>query len=108
MSCGNLSVEKIRGVLESRLGTWAAASTGDWKYTPPEYQDRERPRIAVVNKEGAAQTVIRVAAPGIARRQIRDTMRGSYKLVLSGREAPCPTLAALNGPALGAGLCVAR
>jgi enoyl-CoA hydratase len=47
------------------------------------------------------------AAPGIARRAIRDTMRSFYKLFLSVREVPCPTIAALNGAAVGAGLCVA-
>jgi enoyl-CoA hydratase len=47
------------------------------------------------------------ARPGIARRSIRDTMRAFYKLFLSVRDIPCPTLAALNGHAIGAGLCVA-
>jgi len=50
--------------------------------------------------EGAAE-------PGIARRAIRDTMRSFYKLFLSVRDVPCPTIAALNGAAVGAGLCVA-
>ena len=45
--------------------------------------------------------------PGIARRAIRDTMRSFYKLFLSVRDVPCPTIAALNGAAVGAGLCVA-
>jgi enoyl-CoA hydratase len=47
------------------------------------------------------------ARPGIARRAIRDTMRSFYKLFLSVRDLPCPTLAAINGHAIGAGLCVA-
>lgn len=46
------------------------------------------------------------ARPGIARRSIRDTMNGFYKLFLSLRELPCPTLAAVNGAAIGAGFCV--
>ena len=45
--------------------------------------------------------------PGIARRAIRDTMRSFYKLFLSLRDLPCPSVAAINGPAIGAGLCVA-
>ena len=45
--------------------------------------------------------------PGVARRGIRDTMRSFYKLFLSVRDLPCPTVAAINGAALGAGLCVA-
>jgi enoyl-CoA hydratase/carnithine racemase len=44
---------------------------------------------------------------GAARRGIRDTMRAFYALFLSVRDLPCPTLAAINGAAIGAGLCVA-
>ena len=47
------------------------------------------------------------AAPGLARRPIRDSMRSFYKLFLSLRDLPCPTLAAINGHAIGAGFCVA-
>ena len=47
------------------------------------------------------------AEPGIARRAIRETMRSFYKLFLSVRDLPCPTIAAINGHAIGAGLCVA-
>jgi len=46
------------------------------------------------------------ARPGLARRPIRDTMNSFYKLFLSVRQLPCPTLAALNGAAIGAGFCV--
>ncbi|NQZ95445.1 MAG: enoyl-CoA hydratase/isomerase family protein [Myxococcales bacterium] len=38
---------------------------------------------------------------------IRDTMRSFYGLFLAVRDLPCPTLAAINGHAIGAGLCVA-
>jgi enoyl-CoA hydratase len=47
------------------------------------------------------------ALPGHARRVIRDTMRSFYTLFLSVRDLPCPTIAAINGHAIGAGLCVA-
>lgn len=47
------------------------------------------------------------ARPGIARRAIRDSMRAFYTLFLSVRDLPCPTIAALNGHAIGAGFCVA-
>ena len=47
------------------------------------------------------------SGPGLAHRAIRDEMRGFYKLFLAVRELSCPTIAALNGAAIGAGLCVA-
>lgn len=54
-----------------------------------------------------AQADTAQADPGGARAQVRDTMRGFYQLFLSLRDLPCPTIAALNGHAIGAGLCVA-
>ncbi len=47
------------------------------------------------------------AAPGIAWRSIRDDMSTFYRLFLSIRDIPCPTIAAVNGHAIGAGFCVA-
>ena len=46
-------------------------------------------------------------APGTAWRGIRDEMGSFYRLFLSIRDLPCPTIAALNGHAVGAGFCVA-
>jgi len=47
------------------------------------------------------------ARPGLARRDIRGTMRAFYKLFLSVRDLPCPSIAAINGAAIGAGFCLA-
>jgi len=47
------------------------------------------------------------ANPGTAQHGIHDTMRSFYGLFLSVRELRCPTIAAINGAAIGAGLCVA-
>jgi enoyl-CoA hydratase len=49
-----------------------------------------------------------VADPGgPTRRSNRDAMRAFYGLFLAVRDLPCPSVAAINGPAIGAGLCVA-
>jgi len=42
-----------------------------------------------------------------SRALVRDTMRSFYELFLAVRELPCPTIAAMNGHAIGAGCCVA-
>jgi len=47
------------------------------------------------------------AGGSAARRPIRDAMRAFYQLFLAVRDLPCPAIAALNGAAIGAGLCVA-
>jgi enoyl-CoA hydratase/carnithine racemase len=47
------------------------------------------------------------ARPAAARRSVGDAMRSFYRLFLSVRDLPCPTIAALQGSAVGAGLCVA-
>ncbi len=44
---------------------------------------------------------------GPTRRANREAMRAFYGLFLSVRKLPCPTVAALNGAAVGAGFCVA-
>ncbi len=47
------------------------------------------------------------ASPGSGRSSVRDAMRAFYELFLSVRDLPCPSVAAINGHAVGAGLCVA-
>ncbi len=54
-----------------------------------------------------AQADAGAAAPGQAWRSIRDEMSSFYRLFLSIRDLSCPTIAALNGAAIGAGFCVA-
>ena len=47
------------------------------------------------------------AKSGASRTHVRDTMRSFYGLFLAVRALPCPTIAAMNGHAIGAGCCVA-
>lgn len=47
-----------------------------------------------------------VESPVDARSAARDTMKHFYELFLSVRDLPCPTVAAINGHAIGAGLCI--
>ncbi len=49
----------------------------------------------------------REQAGGAAREENRRGMRAFYGLFLSVRELPCPSIAAIQGPAIGAGLAVA-
>ena len=53
------------------------------------------------------QAKLGAEAPGQAWRAIRDDMASFYRLFLSLRDLPCPTIAAIQGAAVGAGLCVA-
>jgi len=46
------------------------------------------------------------AKPGDARAAARDTMKRFYELFLSVRDLPEPMVAAINGHAIGAGLCI--
>jgi len=56
---------------------------------------------------GGDLDMLQQQAPGLAWRGIRDEMSSFYRLFLSIRDIPCPTIAAINGHAVGAGFCVA-
>jgi len=79
-------------------------------------QDREL-RVVVLTGAGRAFSaggdmdmlldLARRAAAGRALQETRDQMQEFYNLFLSVRALPCPSIAAINGHAIGAGLCVA-
>jgi enoyl-CoA hydratase len=60
--------------------------------------------LAMIEAKGAAG---RANPGGAARRRNRDEMQAFYRLFLAVRDLPCPSVAALHGAAIGAGLCVA-
>ncbi len=79
----------------------------------------EPPRVVIVTGAGGAfaaggdlamiqdRADRAAASPERARREVGDVMRSFYRLFLSVRDLPCPTIAAVNGAAVGAGLCLA-
>ncbi|RIK94593.1 MAG: enoyl-CoA hydratase [Proteobacteria bacterium] len=60
--------------------------------------------LAMLEEKSAAG---RAAPGGSARGENRAFMRAFYRLFLSVRDLPCPSIAAINGAAIGAGLAVA-
>lgn len=60
--------------------------------------------LAMIEAKGARG---RADPGGPERRRNRDEMQAFYRLFLAVRDLPCPSVAALNGAAIGAGLCVA-
>lgn len=90
--CSEVSALRRRGDLRAAILTGAgrAFSAGG-----------DLGMIASRGSEGAA------ARGGATQARSRSFMRGFYDLFLSVRDLECPTIAALNGHAIGAGLCVA-
>ena len=60
--------------------------------------------LGMIKARGAAG---RADPGGAARARNQQEMQAFYRLFLAVRDLPCPTLAAINGAAIGAGLCVA-
>ena len=85
-------------VLRLRYGDYTRASRSR---TLARSTARARPVIATLRKLLAA------ARPELARRVVGDAMRSFYRLYLCVRELPCPSIAAVDGAAVGAGLCLA-
>ncbi len=60
--------------------------------------------LGMIEAKGAAG---RADPGGAARRRNQDEMEAFYRLFLAVRDLPFPTVAAIGGAAIGAGLCVA-
>ncbi len=68
IATGDISAEEIREKLEKRLGSWMPAGAPAPAAPPPALSAAKRPRLVVVEKPNAPQTVISIALPGRARR----------------------------------------
>lgn len=86
--------------------------TASWVKAVAELREDRSVRAVVVTGEGSAfcaggDLSWLASEPGAGVDALRDRMLPFYRAWLSIRELEVPTLAALNGPAIGAGLCLA-
>lgn len=86
--------------------------TNAWVRTVQELRADESVRCVVVTGEGSAfcsggDPRWIAGEPDAPVHRLRDRMLGFYRAWLSVRDLEVPTIAAINGPAVGAGLCLA-
>jgi enoyl-CoA hydratase len=86
--------------------------TEAWESTIGELADDRDVRVVVVTGEGSAfcsggDPRWIAGEPDAPVHRLRDRMLGFYRSWLSVRRLEVPTIAAINGPAVGAGLCLA-
>jgi len=90
----------------------SAPMTDAWKQTMADLAADATVRAVVVTGEGSAfcsggDPRWIAGEPDAPVHRLRDRMLAFYRSWLSVRELEVPTIAAINGPAVGAGLCVA-
>ena len=86
--------------------------TAAWVRTVQELRADDSVRCVVVTGEGSAfcsggDPRWIAGEPDAPVHRLRDRMLGFYRAWLSVRDLEVPTIAAINGPAVGAGLCLA-
>lgn len=82
---GDISREKAQRSLEGALGKWKSAASGPPLETPPVSVPATRGfRVAIVDKPGAVQTVIRFTMPGAPYADPRRTKADLVNTILGG------------------------
>lgn len=115
---GDLSVDRRGDIIlivlnaPQRRNAMSAAMTAAWGRLMEELRDDRSVRCVVVTGEGSAfcsgGDVSWIGSePDATVDQLRDRMMPFYRTWLSVRELEVPTIAAVNGPAIGAGACLA-
>lgn len=104
----------VRLVLDNpgQRNAMSAAMTESWVRTVAALRDDRSVRVVVVTGEGAAfcsggDTSWIASEPDAPVDALRTRMIAFYRAWLSVRSLEVPTIAAVNGPAIGAGLCLA-
>jgi enoyl-CoA hydratase len=95
-----------------RRNAMTGPMTESWQRLMGDLGDDKDVRCVVVTGAGSAfcsggDTGWIGAAPGAPVNDLRDKMLPFYRAWLSVRELEVPTIAAVNGPAIGAGACLA-
>lgn len=95
-----------------RRNAMTAPMTESWRRIMGEVAADDTVRCVVVTGSGSAfcsggDLGWIGAEPGAPVDRLREKMLPFYKIWLSIRELPVPTIAAVNGPAVGAGACLA-
>lgn len=104
----------VRLVLDNpeQRNAMSAPMTAAWTAAMAELREDPDVRVVVVTGEGSAfcsggDTSWIASEPDAPVHALRERMLAFYRAWLEVRSLPVPTIAALNGPAIGAGLCLA-